>query len=38
LQKAHDRTNPGGEVNMLDAAGYGSVVISKSISIVNDGV
>src|SRR5262245_62930525 len=38
LQKAHDSTNPGGEVNMLDPAGYGTVVISKAISIVNDGV
>ena len=38
LQKAHDETNAGGEINMLDPAGYGTVTITKSISIVNDGV
>jgi hypothetical protein len=38
LQKAHDSTNPGGEINMLNPAGYGTVTITKSISIVNDGV
>jgi hypothetical protein len=38
LQKAHDNTNAGGEINMLDPAGYGPVTITKSISIVNDGV
>jgi hypothetical protein len=38
LQRAHDETNPGGEINMLDPAGYGTVVITKAISIVNDGV
>ncbi len=27
-----------GEINMLDPAGYGTVVVTKSISIVNDGV
>jgi hypothetical protein len=31
-------TNPGGEITVLDPAGYGSVTISKPISIVNDGV
>jgi hypothetical protein len=30
-------TNPGGEVTMLDPAGYGAVTITKAISIVNDG-
>jgi hypothetical protein len=38
LQKAHDSTNAGGEINMLDPAGYGTVTINKAISIVNDGV
>jgi hypothetical protein len=30
-------TSPGGEVTMLDPAGYGPVTITKAISIVNDG-
>jgi hypothetical protein len=38
LQGAHDKTNAGGEINMLDPAGYGIVTITKAISIVNDGV
>jgi hypothetical protein len=38
LQVAHDKTAAGGEINMLDPAGYGTVTITKSISIVNDGV
>ncbi|MEA2904573.1 MAG: hypothetical protein QOI12_1960 [Alphaproteobacteria bacterium] len=38
LQVAHNNTTAGGEINMLDPAGYGRVVIQKSISIVNDGV
>jgi hypothetical protein len=38
LQKAHDSTDPGGEIKMLDPADYGTVIITKSISIVNDGV
>ncbi|MEA2939394.1 MAG: hypothetical protein QOC56_2898 [Alphaproteobacteria bacterium] len=38
LQGAHNKTNAGGEINMLDPAGYGIVTINKSISIVNDGV
>ena len=38
LQTAHDNTNAGGEINMLDPAGYGPVTITKPISIVNDGV
>jgi hypothetical protein len=32
------KTNAKGEINMLDPAGYGTVVIDKAISIVNDGV
>ena len=38
LQFAHDNTVAGGEIDILDAAGYGSVAISKSINIINDGV
>src|SRR5471032_289873 len=38
LQYAHDHIVAGGEIDILDPAGYGSVTISKSISIVNDGV
>jgi hypothetical protein len=30
-------TSPGGQVTMLDPAGYGTVTITKAISIVNDG-
>lgn len=37
LQYAHDNTTAGGEVDVLDSAGYGAVVISKSITIVGDG-
>src|SRR5262249_57260493 len=38
LQGAHDKTNSDGEITVLDPGGYGGVVITKSISIVNDGV
>ena len=38
LQAAHDKTNPGGEIDILDPGGYGSLTITKAISIVNDGV
>lgn len=38
LQFAHDNTSAGGEIDVLDAAGYGSLTITKSINIVNDGV
>ncbi|MGH6847291.1 MAG: hypothetical protein ACREC0_07590 [Methylocella sp.] len=31
-------TNAGGEIDVLDPAGYGPVTIAKAISIVNDGV
>jgi hypothetical protein len=31
-------TNAGGEIDVLDTAGYGTVIITKAISIVNDGV
>jgi hypothetical protein len=36
--QALTQTNAGGEITILDPAGYGSVTINKSISIVNDGV
>jgi hypothetical protein len=32
------QTAAGGEIDVLDPAGYGAVTINKSISIVNDGV
>ncbi|MGH6838481.1 MAG: right-handed parallel beta-helix repeat-containing protein [Methylocella sp.] len=32
------QTAAGGEIDVLDTAGYGSVTINKAISIVNDGV
>jgi hypothetical protein len=38
LLGAYDQTNAGGEINVLDPAGYGTLTIGKSISIVNDGV
>jgi Right handed beta helix region len=39
LQYAHDSVvAAGGEIDILDPAGYGAVTITKSISIVNDGV
>jgi len=38
FQAAHDKTNDLGEITVLDPGGYGGVAITKSISIVNDGV
>ncbi len=38
IQYAHDNTNAGGEIDVLDSAGYGAVTITKGISIVGDGV
>src|SRR5262249_39818410 len=38
FQHAHDQTNAGGDITVLDPAGYGPVVITKAISIINDGV
>ena len=38
MQYAHDNTNAGGEIDVLDSAGYGMVTITKSISVVGDGV
>ena len=36
FQHAHDVTNPGGEINCVDASEYLAVTINKSISIVCD--
>src|SRR5205085_7646479 len=38
FQVAHDKTSSDGEVTVLDPGGYGGLTITKSISIVNDGV
>jgi hypothetical protein len=39
LQYAHDyAVVDGGEIDILDPAGYGSIIIGKAISIINDGV
>jgi len=38
FQAAHDKTNPDGEITVLDIGGFGAIKITKSISIVNDGV
>jgi len=39
FQYVHDHIiAPGGEIDVLDPAGYGSISITKSLSIVNDGV
>src|SRR5450432_1065784 len=39
LQYAHDSAvAAGGEIDILDPAGYGAITITKAISIVNDGV
>lgn len=37
FQFAHNETNPGGQVSVMDPGEYGPVQITKSISIVNDG-
>src|ERR1700686_5761280 len=37
FQHAHDQTTAGGEIAVLDTAGYGAVTINRSISIVNPG-
>src|SRR5262249_30059071 len=36
--QALTQTNAGGEITILDPAGYGPVTITKAVSIVNDGV
>src|SRR5471032_219602 len=39
LQYTHDNiVAAGGEIDILDPAGYGAINITKAISIVNDGV
>jgi hypothetical protein len=37
FQAAHNATNAGGEISVLDSAGYGTLTITKSISIVSPG-
>ena len=37
LQYAHDATASGGEIDIADGAGYGSVYITKAINIINEG-
>ena len=37
FQAAHDKTLSDGEVTVLDPGGYGSLIITKSISVINDG-
>ena len=37
LQFAHNQTSAGGEIDIKDSAGYGSVTITKAITIVGDG-
>src|SRR5262249_40147653 len=38
FQTAHDHTLANGEISVLDGGSYGSVTITKNISIINDGV
>jgi hypothetical protein len=38
FQRAHDNTLANGEITVLDPGGYGSVTITKALSITNDGV
>ena len=38
LAVAFAQTSAGGEIDVLDAAGYGALTIDKAISIINDGV
>jgi len=38
FQHAHDATLASGEITVLDPGGYGSVIITRAISIINDGV
>jgi hypothetical protein len=37
LAGGYARTNAGGEINILDAAGYGALTIDKSISVIGTG-
>jgi hypothetical protein len=37
FQRGHDVTNAGGEVDALDSAGYGTLNITKAISIIGNG-
>ena len=37
LQYAHDNTAAGGEIAVRDSAGYGSLIITKAISVISEG-
>lgn len=37
LQFAHNLVDAGGEIDVLDGAGYGALVITKGVAIINDG-
>ena len=37
MQFAHDNTSPGGEIDIKDSAGYGSVIINRAITILANG-
>jgi len=38
FQAAHDKTLPGGEITVLDQGNFATLAITKSISIVNEGI
>src|SRR5262249_44445585 len=38
FQTAHDNTLANGEITVLDPGSYGSLTITKNISVINDGV
>src|SRR5882762_8056978 len=38
FQVAHNNTLANGEITVLDPGGYGAVTLTKTISIINDGV
>ena len=38
FQRAHDNTLSAGEITVLGPGGYGTVTITKAISIINDGI
>ena len=37
LQYAHGNTSAGGEIDVKDSAGYGSISVTKALTIVRDG-
>ena len=38
FQAAHDQTNTGGEIGVIDSGDYGALVINRAISIIAEGV